>query len=266
MKRICVIGNGYVGKAMVKLLDDRYIVHIKEIEDDYRFVNESDLAIVCVPTEMKEDGTCDISIVQKVIKESNAPMYLIKSTVPPGTTELLSKLYNKSIVFSPEYIGEGNYPTPYWNGIPHSTDMKLHEFLIVGGYKNDTNYIIDIFSPVLGPYCKYMQTDSTSAELVKYMENTYLATKVAFCHEFSRIVETFDKDYKEVRELFLLDKRCERGSTIVFENKLGYGGKCLPKDISAIYNAAKDQGFKSNFLKQVMDTNEELKNETKKDR
>jgi len=261
MKRICVIGNGYVGQAMVKLLNDHYSVSIKEIEDNYDHVNQSDLAIICVPTEMREDGSCDTTIVSKVIRESNAPYYLIKSTVSPGTTEALSLIYNKKIVFSPEYIGEGKYPTPHWNGIPHPTDMKLHEFQIFGGKREYTNYMIDIFSPVLGPYCQYIQTDSTTSELVKYMENSYLATKVAFCHEFSRIAKQFKCDYKEIRELFLLDKRCERGSTIVFENKLGYGGKCLPKDISAIYQAAKTEGFKSNFLKQVMKTNEELRNE-----
>jgi len=266
MKKVCVIGNGYVGQSMVKLLKDKYEVSIKEIGDNYDTVNQSDLAVVCVPTEMREDGSCDTTIVSKVIRESNAPYYLIKSTVSPGTTEALSLIYSKKIVFSPEYIGEGNYPTPYWNGIPHSTDMKLHEFMIFGGNRKDTNHIIDFFTPVLGPYCQYIQTDSTTAELVKYMENSYLATKVAFCHEFSRIAKQFKCDYKEIRELFLLDKRCERGSTIVFENKLGYGGKCLPKDISAIYHAAKSEGFKSNLLKQVMKTNEELRNEAKKDR
>ena len=260
MKKVCIIGNGYVGQAMVKLMEKRYLVSIKEIDDNYDNVNQSDLAIVCVPTEMKEDGTCDTSIVEEVIFNSNAPYYLIKSTVPPGTTKFINSL-NKRVVFSPEYIGEGNYPTPHWNGIPHSTDMLLHEFMIFGGNRKYTNMMVDFFTPILGPYCRYIQTDSTSAELTKYMENTYLATKVAFCHEFSRIVNTYGKDYKEVRELFLLDKRCERGSTIVFENKLGYGGKCLPKDISAIYQDSKEKGFESNLLKQVMKTNEELKND-----
>jgi UDP-glucose 6-dehydrogenase len=126
--------------------------------------------------------------------------------------------------------------------------------------------MIDIFMPILGPYCKFIQTDSTSAELVKYMENTYLATKVVFSHEFARISKLFGRDYNEIRELFLLDKRCERGSTAIFNGKLGFGGKCLPKDIAGIYAAAKERGFDSKFLKQVIDTNKELKNETKKDR
>jgi len=146
--------------------------------------------------------------------------------------------------------------------------MKLHEFQIFGGEKKDTQDMIDWFTPVIGPYCKYIQTDTKTAELVKYMENSFLATKVAFCHEFFRIAELYDIDYRELRELFLLDKRCERGSTAVFNNKLGYDGKCLPKDISGIYHFVKEQGLESKILKGVMDTNKELRkwNETKKDR
>jgi len=265
-KRICIIGNGYVGKSMVKLFEERYIVHVKEINDDYRFVNECDLAVVCVPTSMREDGSCNTSIVEEVIKHSNAPLYLIKSTIPPGTTELISKLYNKSIVFSPEYIGEGSYPVPFWNGIPHPTESKLHEFQIFGGYKEDVKQVMDFFIPIIGPYCKYIQTNSTTAELVKYMENSFLATKVVFCHEFARLAELYGCDYNELRELFLLDGRCERGSTAIFNGKLGYDGKCLPKDIEAIYSSAKENGFESKILKKVMETNKEMReeNETKK--
>jgi len=91
MKKVCVIGNGYVGAAMIGLFKDRYKVTIKEIGDNYDAVNQSELAIVCVPTEMKENGFCDTSIVERVIKESDTPLYLIKSTVPPGTTEYIAK-------------------------------------------------------------------------------------------------------------------------------------------------------------------------------
>ncbi len=265
MKKVCIIGNGYVGKSMVKLFEDHYLVSIKEIDDNYDDVNQCDLAVVCVPTLTSKDGSCDTSVVEKVIKESNAPLYLIKSTVPPGTTELLSKLYNKSIVFSPEYIGEGSYPIPFWNGIPHPTETKLHEFQIFGGYRDIIRQVLDFFIPVIGPYCKYIQTDSITAELVKYMENSFLATKVVFCHEFARIAEKYNCDYNELRELFLLDGRCERGSTAIFNGKLGFDGKCLPKDINAIYQATKKVGFESKLLKQVIETNNEMRNETKKE-
>lgn len=261
MIKVCIIGNGYVGKSMVKLFEGRYEIIIKEINENYTNVNNSDVAIVCVPTPMKKDGSCDISIVEEVIRDSKAPIYLIKSTVPPGTTEMLTKKYNKKIVFSPEYVGEGKYPIPFWKGIPHPTETKLHEFQIFGGKKEDTNFMVDLYTPIIGPYCKYVQTDSTTAELVKYMENSFLGMKVVFCHEFARIAKNFGCNYNELRELFLLDERCERGSTAIFNNKLGYDGKCLPKDIESIYHSSKKNGFESKLLKQIIETNKEMRDE-----
>jgi len=245
MKKVCIIGsNGYVGKSMVELIKDKVNLSTKEIDDPYSVVDGVDVAIICVPTLMLEDGSCDTSIVEEVLKETNAKYYLIKSTIPPGTTRKLLHRYNKEIVFSPEYIGEGSYPIPFWHGIPHPTKAKWHAFMIFGGNRNTTNYMVDLFTPIMGPYCKFLQTDSVTAEMVKYMENSFLATKIVFCHEFSLIARNFGVDYR---------------SSAIFNDKLGFDGKCLPKDINGIYHAAKEHGFDSSFLKQVIKTNEELR-------
>lgn len=259
MKKICIVGMGYVGKAVKELLKNHYIITEREVDDNYDSMNMTDLSVICVPTLSTSDGKCDTSIVEKVIIESNAPLYLIKSTVPPGTVDKLKLKTNKRIVFSPEYIGEGGYAVPFWKEIPDPTDMKHHNFQIFGGDIKDTSEIINIFSKVMGPYCKYHQTDAKTAELVKYMVNSFIATKIVFCHEFFRIAENFGIDYNELRELWLLDQRVSRGFTSVFD-KLGYDGKCIPKDISALYEASKNSGFTSDFLRQVMKTNEQLKN------
>jgi len=263
MKKICVVGGGgYVGKSIVNLFKNHpdYLVHIKEKGLKAVGADEAEVDIICVPTPMDEKGMCDISIVKEVLLESTAPIFLIKSAIPPGTANLLKKETGKRIVVSPEYIGEGQYPLPFWQGLPHPTDMSKHDFQIFGGSKRNTQYMVDLFSPVLGPYCRFFQTDSNTAELTKYMENCFIATKIVFCHEFSRIAKVFQVDYRELRELWLLDGRVNRGSTAVFdENNLGYGGKCLPKDISGIYHAAKKAGFTSDFLRQVVATNKELK-------
>jgi len=106
MKKVCIIGsNGYVGKSMVELVKDQVNLSTKEIDNPYSIVDGVDVAIICVPTLMLEDGSCDTSIVEEVLKETNAKYYLIKSTIPPGTTRKLLHRYNKEIVFSPEYIG-----------------------------------------------------------------------------------------------------------------------------------------------------------------
>jgi len=261
--KICIIGGrGYVGKSLVAFFNshDSFTTYVKE--KDYQAVgcDEAEIAIVCVPTQMAEDGFCDTSIVQKVVEECKQDIILIKSAVPPGTTDLLKIKTGKRIVVSPEYIGEGKYTMPYWQNLPHPTDMTKHDFQIFGGDRKDTNIFVELFSRILGPYCRFYQTNPVTAELTKYMENCFFATKITFCHEFSRIAEVFGVDYHELRELWLADGRVNRGSSAVFdmENR-GYGGKCLPKDISAIYHAAKFLGHDSGFLKQVMQTNSELR-------
>jgi UDP-glucose 6-dehydrogenase len=201
--KITVIGGyGYVGRSVHELFSS-HEAFTSTIRDKGKTAfdgADADLAIVCVPTPMTEFGTCNTSIVENVIANTDFPLYLIKSAVPPGTTERLAKAYKKRICVSPEYIGEGNYTMPWWEGKPHPTDMSKHNFQIFGGDQKDTEILVKYFSKIMGPYCKYFQTDSRTAELVKYMENSFFATKVTFCHEFSRIAKALGVNYAELRE------------------------------------------------------------------
>lgn len=90
MKKIAIIGHGVVGKGMEKLFKNRFevVVYDKLTQPDKEVVKGCDLAIVCVPTNMLEDGSCDTSNVEEVISWIDSPLILIKSTVPPTTTEL----------------------------------------------------------------------------------------------------------------------------------------------------------------------------------
>jgi len=274
VKKIAVIGYGYIGRAVVNLFKDHYEVLARDQEKEYFFrdnvaegfiqkndyhnVNRHDLAIICVPTPMKEDGSCDISIIEDVVKGCDCPLILIKSTVPPKTTEMLRKKYKKRICFSPEYLGEGKYFMPFWKNYPHPTEMKYHYFQIFGGAREDTQQLVEVFQRVLGPNCQYWQTDSTTAELVKYMENSWGATKVTFANEFYRIAKAFGVDYRELRELFLLDGRVERIHTAVFEGKFGFGGRCFPKDVNAIVKASEEAGYSPDLIKEVLKSNKKF--------
>jgi UDP-glucose 6-dehydrogenase len=133
--------------------------------------------------------------------------------------------------------------------------------MVVGGERNVTKYIIDAFKHILGPYKKYFQTDSTTAEIVKYMENSFFATKIAFCNEFFEICKVFGADYNEVREMFVADPRVNPGHTLVFEDSRGFGGKCLPKDLNAIVQAASGAGYDAKLLRQVLLSNTEFRGE-----
>ena len=125
MKKIFVVGFGYVGKAMVNMLKDHYEVHVYDpahmpgLKNNVMFhssIDDSDcvLSIICVPTPRSEDGSCDISIVEDSLKQLSARAILIKSTIEIGTTDTLTHLYKRNIVFSPEYIGESKYYQPYY--------------------------------------------------------------------------------------------------------------------------------------------------------
>lgn len=249
--KVAVIGHGYVGKAMERFLSQKYEVVIKDIGGDYSEVDQCTFGVICVPTPDK-DGVCDYSIVERVISESELDIFLIKSTIPPGTTDKLAKKYKKDLVFSPEYIGEGKYPIPFWK-YPHPTDMSLHDFCILGGKKSITSLMVDALAPLFGPQCRFFQTDPTTAEVIKYMENAWLATKVTFCNQFKVICDQFGVDYNTVREGWLLDGRIERSHTVVRD---GFDGKCLPKDLNGIIAACAEKGYFPEFLMGVRAFNE----------
>lgn len=263
-KKVAMIGYGYVGKGAFDFFKDRYetIFFDPHVEGSATKVeaNACDLAVVSVPTPMGEDGSCDLSIIEETLDWLKTPLILIKSTIPPGTTKKLSEKSGKKICFSPEYMGEGGYFVPFWK-YPHPKDMKMHSFQIIGGDKDTASAIMDFFVRVMGPDARFHLTDSTTAELVKYMENAFIATKVVFCNEFYNIAKAYGVEYKELRELWLLDERVGRMFSAVFpeKEKRGFEGKCLPKDVNAIVKAAESAGYDPKFVKAVIENNERIR-------
>ena len=269
---ITLYGFGYVGQAVWRFLRDHYELQIfdpnreagVDLSDRPAIVHEraalvaTPYAIICVPTAMTQDGSCDTSIVEQTVKLSNHDYYLIKSTVPPGTTARLIKENKKAIAFSPEYIGEGKYEVPFWQGYPHPTKMKLHQFHIFGGARRVTTKWLELWQKVAGWGPTYVQTDSTTAELVKYMENCFLATKKIFCDEFYEIAKALGVDYHELKELWLLDGRAGRAMTLIYPESRGFGGKCLPKDLNAAIKFAGAAGYDAKLLKQVLASNKKF--------
>jgi UDPglucose 6-dehydrogenase len=253
MANIGIVGYGHVGKAMHKAFPEA-IPYDEPLGIGPRdAIDDCDIAIICVPTPMLPSGSCDVSIVEHCVSWIQSKYILIKSTVPPGTTQRLAKKYGKHLVFSPEYTGESKYYSPY-------TWSVLEEpLLVLGGERHATKFILDVFKKKLGPVKRYFQTDSTTAEIAKYMENCFFATKVTFCNEFANICKAFGTDYNEVREMFLADTRINPMHTLVFEDEPGFGGKCLPKDLNAIVAASKSAGYSPDFLSQVLKSNDSFR-------
>ncbi|GAF68096.1 unnamed protein product, partial [marine sediment metagenome] len=216
--RIAIIGSsGYVGRAMVNFFKDHYEIVKYDITygatcPSKAEVNECDLAVICVPTPMKEDGSCDTSIVEEVVGWITIPIW-IRSTVTPGTTDKLN-IKNKRIVFSPEYLGE----TKYYTGWDFHKDEKTCPWFILGGEVKDRQYVLDIIVPIAGPTKHYKQMPALEAEIAKYMENIYFAMKVTFANEMRRACDALGANYWEVRDGWGLDPRVDIMHTAVFPN------------------------------------------------
>lgn len=275
-KRVALFGYGYVGRAIADMLARRYDVIVYDplvgSEAQKPFIQfarnaadmrECEFSVIATPTPMNADGSCDSSLVEQSVRSAPTSLILIKSTISPGTTDRLRASTGKRIVFSPEYIGESAYFNPYFG-----KDMVEVPFLICGGEPADRRRIIDLLLPILGPTKKYFQTSALNAEIIKYMENIYFATKVTFMNEMYEICETLGADWYEVREGWLLDPRVEPMHTAVFADKRGFGGKCYPKDLSALIVASQRAGYHPDLLLQVKKSNEffQQKNASKKER
>lgn len=263
-RRVAIIGNGYVGKAVERFFSKRYRTVVLDPAFDngvtWDDVNLCELAAVCVPTPEDGEGRCDTSIVRAIVEDLRTPLILIHSTVSPGTTSQLKHSTGKRIVFGPEYIGESAYATP--NRYPHPTDIEKHQFFIFGGDREDTSECVDWFVPITGPTPVFYQVDETTAEVIKYWENAWGAMKVTFANEMYEICKALGVDYWTAREGWALDSRVEKMHSAVFRDARGYGGKCLPKDVRGLLMAAKDAGYDSKLLAQIIKSNDEFRRKT----
>jgi UDPglucose 6-dehydrogenase len=247
--RVGIVGLGVVGKVhqeAFKAADFEIVVFDKFNArcsgwEHAAAVNSCDLVFISVPTPSRPDGSCDVSAVEEVVGWVNKPM-CIKSTIPPGTTDRLVAESGKQIVFSPEYTGETAF---------HAHKSQLSKNIVaVGGAKDTAQAVINTYTQVLGPEPMYVITDAITAELAKYMENCFFATKVAFVAQFFILAQTFGANFTTMREIWAADTRVGRSHSTVVGSP-GFGGKCLPKDLSAILAAARSAGCKPELLEAV---------------
>jgi len=251
--RVGLIGLGHVGALMRGLFSG----HAELVEYDLAThsaypkseLGECDFAVVAVGTPAREDGSCDTTHVWDAVSKLPVERVLLRSTVPPGTTAELCRQTGKQICFMPEYVGETHFSQLWSGGDGHIP------FLIFGGEPPIREYFADHLLPVVGPEKFLFQCSSSEAELIKYMENAYFATKVAFVNEFYEISRLLKLDWHAVREGWLLDPRVERDHSAVFPNSRGFSGRCLPKDLSAILRFTDDVGWQPLLLTAVEQSN-----------
>ena len=263
--KIGIVGQGYVGTAIKVGFEPHYELETYDKFDEDKstcdlteLVETCEVIFVCVPTPMNKDGSCHTDIVESVVKEIDEwvsryhkdikPTVVIKSTVPPGTTDRLHKKYKGvDVIFNPEFLTEMNF----------LEDFKNQTRIILGGTRKGTNKLRQIYSKVF-PSATIVKTGSKTAEMVKYFVNSFLATKVSFANEMKIICDTIGIDYDKVVEYATYDERLGKSHWAVPgpDGDYGFGGHCLPKDVSAIVS---ENEFDSELLETVLSVNDKVR-------
>lgn len=250
-----IIGVGHVGGTMANLFKDAILYDPYKNLGTKEEINNCDISFICVPTPQAADGSCDTHIVEEVLQWLETPVIVIRSTVPVGFTDKAN--FNKPphihVIFQPEYYGE-TVAHPFAN--PHN-----RSWITLGGDDEGCRIAAKAYKEVFTSELVINIVDAKTAELAKYMENAFYATKVTFCNQFYDLAKSFNVSYDKLRETWLLDPRISRDHTFVYDDNRGYGGSCLPKDMSAIITQGYHKGVDIDFLKAVQSANADYKGE-----
>jgi len=214
---------------------------------------KAEIAFVCVPTPLK-DGRLDVSIVENLIKETNDDLYVIRSTVMPGTCDYLTS-QGKQVVMQPEYLGETvNHPM---------TDQKGRQFMILGGSPENRRKVIELYQNVYNALINIRQVSCLEAEVIKLSENRAIAFKVAQCQELYDACEKAGVDYYTIRDaVYGDDPRMNLWWTFVYPDKRGFSSKCIPKDVYGWASWAESVGLNPELTKKLLSVNEKYLNDS----
>lgn len=228
---------------------------------DYNIaVKGSEVAFICVGTPSLPTGQLNLNHVFKTaeqigegLKEKDSfYMVVIRSTVVPGTNEKVGKIIEQfsgksrnshfAVVSNPEFLREGTAVKDYYN--PSMT--------VIGTENQYAFELLEtIYSQVKAPVIK---TDVGVAEMIKYVNNSFHALKIAFANEVGVIAKTLGTDSKKLMDLFVLDNKLNI-SPAYFKPGMGYGGSCLPKDLKGLSTIAHDNYLKTPLLNSIDESN-----------
>ncbi len=283
--RVAVVGTGYVGLSTGACLahlghevvcldiDERKVELLREgtvpiLEDGLdRLVVEglgtgklsfttssaealegAEFVFLCLPTPQAQDGSADLSFVEAACRsmaddlESGA-VVINKSTVPVGTTTMVAATLDRPdvhVVSNPEFLRQGT---------------AVHDFLhpdriVIGA--DDRDVALRVASLYLDLAAPWVVTDPASAELIKYVANSFLATKLSFVNAVAAVSEAVGADVEDVIQGVGHDRRIGHA---FLQPGPGWGGSCLPKDTSALAHIADDAGYSFGLLRSAMDVN-----------
>ncbi len=262
--KVGIMGLGMVGGAMANYFQkNRGYVSGEDLLgydpakgfNDLDGLNRADAVFICVPTPYVTDSTSgkigfDLSYVRSAVGAlQGSKIVVIKSTVRPGTTEMLQKEFPKHrFLFNPEFLTE----------VTADQDMNYPDRQLIGYTDQSYTVATDVMHLLpLAPFERIMR--AREAEMVKYFGNTWFSTKVVFANQMYDLCQAVGVDYDTVKESAAADKRIGRSHLEIFHKGYrGYGGKCLPKDTRAIIEQGDELGAPMELLKTVEAINNRL--------
>lgn len=254
--KVGVVGTGMVGGSMLRYLQKKEGLEIftydkGKNEGSQDGVNKAEVVFICVPTPYLKDGKgFDLSYVEETLSWlKDEKVVVIKSTVLPGTTEMLQQKYPQhKLLMNPEFLTEETA----------DQDMNYPDRQIVGYTKKSHDVAGDLMQLLpLAPFERILP--ATESEMVKYFGNTWFSVKVSFANQMYDLCQSMGVDYDRMVEAAAADKRIGRTHLNVFhKGGRGYGGKCLPKDIKALIQLADLKGVNLKLHKAAEFVNEEL--------
>ena len=266
-QKIGIIGRGFVGSAVefgfspntgcdaeIRVYDKEPSKSLHSLEET---VNESDIIFLSVPTPSNKDGSMNLDIVRQVLQDisdvNKNPhnIILLRSTVTPGTTRKLQEQFG-----NPEFLTERSAKFDFINQSRFilgcgDSDLEMYQ----------TEEVADLFRDRFGESISIIQTNFETAELIKYMNNCFFATKVSFLNEMYQIAEKSGVDWDMALDGFVRDGRVGHSHMNIPgpDGKFGFGGSCFPKDVQAIINYGESLDLNMNTLKGVWNTNLEVR-------
>ena len=267
MTSIGVIGNGFVGNAVAQGFSE--IVDVKIYDSDssrsthtLKETLNTDFIFICLPTPMvdAEGGNCNLSIIEgffDVLKKEDfdknkLPVFIIKSTVPVGTTRRLQEKHSWiSFVHNPEFLTAVNAAEDFLNA----------DRTVIGGNSSDSIEKVRLLYKTHFPSIPIHTMSSDESESVKYFANCFLATKVMFFNEMKLLSEELNVDYNKIGKAITADSRITDSHWRVPgpDGDYGFGGTCFPKDINALIATMENNGINPLVLKAVWEQNKNLR-------
>ncbi len=243
--RIGIIGVGMVGTPLKRYFEelrghvrgqDLFLYDIDQKKGYFDDVNQADVIFISVPTPRSHDGSADLAAIESALKIlKGEKIVVLKSTVPPGTTESFQKQYPQhKILFNPEFLTER-----------HAWEDFLKPDRQIVGFTSESidaaNFVLSLLpkAPFMSPWglntYRPVKITATEAEIIKYGGNVHFSRKINFANALAMLSEKLGADYDNVRIGMAADFRIgDSHLDVAHGGYRGFGGYCFPKDLDAL--------------------------------